>query len=349
MSNFSHEAWLESVLPNHERLTQAVVSIMESVLREQKIDYLAVSGRTKAKKSALEKISRKGYANPITQMTDLSGIRIVVYFESDVKKVSKIIHEAFCVDESNSSNKDVSLSTDKIGYRSVHYVCDLGSGRENLPEHKGLGKLKFEFQVRTVLQHAWAELAHDRNYKFSGKLPQEVERKLYLYAGLLEIADRGFDETALEIDKYAESLRDKASHGDLDIEITSLSLRAFVEEWVKNNNVDLGDSIKRLDVSVLVRELSEFGISKISELAAIVPEKYASVLVSNAVETSIYGVVRDWMIISDWRKFKRKVKIDWMMDDDGTIEEFLSKEDYREFLVAFDLLCEAEEDEDFVE
>jgi hypothetical protein len=27
-------------------------------------------------------------------------------------------------------------------------------------------------------------LAHDRNYKFSGKLPPEIERNLFLYAGL---------------------------------------------------------------------------------------------------------------------------------------------------------------------
>lgn len=31
-----------------------------------------------------------------------------------------------------------------------------------------------EVQIRSLLQHAWAEIEHDRNYKFSGILPKEL-------------------------------------------------------------------------------------------------------------------------------------------------------------------------------
>lgn len=81
-----------------------------------------------------------------------------------------MITGSFNIDEKNSLDKKILLASDQIGYRSVHFVCDLGAQRSGLPEFKDLGGLKFEIQVRTLLQHAWAELAHDRNYKFSGTL-----------------------------------------------------------------------------------------------------------------------------------------------------------------------------------
>lgn len=46
------------------------------------------------------------------------------------------------------------MSVDQTGYRSVHFVCDIGSARAALPEFNGLSGLKFEIQIRTVLQHA---------------------------------------------------------------------------------------------------------------------------------------------------------------------------------------------------
>jgi hypothetical protein len=49
-------------------------------------------------------------------------------------------------------------------------------------------------QIRTVLQHAWAEFEHDIRYK--GTIPDEhvpdFDRRFTLAAGLLELADREF-------------------------------------------------------------------------------------------------------------------------------------------------------------
>ena len=49
-------------------------------------------------------------------------------------------------------------------------------------------------QIRTVLQHAWAEFEHDIRYK--GTIPEEhapdLDRRFTLAAGLLELADQEF-------------------------------------------------------------------------------------------------------------------------------------------------------------
>ncbi|MGK1439229.1 GTP pyrophosphokinase, partial [Klebsiella pneumoniae] len=168
--------------------------------------------------------------------------------------MSDIITNCFNVDFNNSLNQDERLSVDQIGYRSVHYVCDLGPTRSALPEFEGLSSLKFEIQVRTVLQHAWAELAHDRSYKFSGKLPAEIERHLFLYAGMLEIADKGFDELSLKIDEYAKEINSKSQIRDFNYQLDSISLPAFVKAWADANDIGL-ESLGKTEYDDLLHEL----------------------------------------------------------------------------------------------
>lgn len=306
--------YINKVYSKHEQLTLMVVAIIENLLNARQIDYLTVTGRTKDKQGAIEKCKRKNYSNPSLQLTDLSGIRVIVYFESDIAKVSEIITTGFNVDEENSLNQSDLLSVNQIGYRSVHFVCDLGEQRSKLPEFATLSQLKFEFQVRTALQHAWAELAHDRNYKFSGKLPKTIERNLFLYAGMLEIADKGFDNISKQIDSYIEQVSEKSAKGDLSTEINSLSLAQFVESWAESTGLQLDNYHPKDDYASLIHELKQFEIFTLSDLNNIVPEQFTKVVKETSLSQTILGVVRDWMLISDWRKFKEKVHCDWKID-----------------------------------
>lgn len=121
-----YSEWAENVLPNHHRLTDSVVTILDSLIKKSGMDVLSIFGRTKKLDGVLEKIKRKNYKNPEKDMTDISGIRVIVYLESDISTVSRIIESAFNVDEKNSLNQDERLLVNQTGYRSVHYVCDLG-------------------------------------------------------------------------------------------------------------------------------------------------------------------------------------------------------------------------------
>lgn len=334
--NLTHDSWIKKIHPRHVRLTKTVTTMAEGLLADNKIDYLKITGRTKEQAAVLEKIKRKGYANPQQQLTDISGIRIIVYLESDLQKVSSLIRSAFEVDEENSLDKDALLSTDRIGYRSIHFVCSLGQKRGEFQEYKGLEALKFEFQIRTVLQHAWAELSHDRKYKFSGVLAPDLERKLNLYAGLLEIADKGFDETAHAIDKYAQIINKQTAKGELDIEITSLSLKSYIEKWCKTNKITLKSRGSKDDLEDLIDELNQFGIKTLAQLNKTIPKNYVKTAIQKKHRTTIYGLVRDWMLISDWRRFTEKVKFEWMMEEDDFLPEFFSKEEFIEFRKSFE-------------
>lgn len=331
------DSWLDDALLLHARLTPAVITILQSVLKANSIDYLTISGRTKDRSGALEKIRRKGYSDPARQLTDLSGVRVVLFSESDVRTVSELMSRTFSVDRDNSLNQDDLLNTNQTGYRSVHFVCDLGSGRDALPEFSGLANLRFEIQVRTVLQHAWAELSHDRNYKFGGKLPKDLERRLYLYAGLLEIADKGFDELARSIDEYATSVETKSESGDLGSEVNSITLRQFVSTWANDAGLEIEDKPGSDNYSDLLRELDQFGIKTLQDLKSIIPEKYIAHAKKIGYETNVYGLIRDWMLAHDWRRFAKDVKHDWIIPPSGDrfLESFFDPSEYKQLIDRF--------------
>jgi ppGpp synthetase/RelA/SpoT-type nucleotidyltranferase len=270
VANLKFADWLEQNHSRFESLTE-VTLIVTRLLKDASIPYLTINGRTKSVSDCVGKLRRKNYKNPIHQMTDISGIRIVVYFDYDIDRVNELIEANFAVDEDNSSNRDELLLVNEVGYRSVHYVCDLGQDRVRLRENQALQGLKFEFQVRTVLQHAWAELAHDRNYKFTGKLPKQIERKLFLLAGLMETADNGFSELSKEIDSYVDSISTSAARGRLDIEVNSLSLDEFVRSWCEKHGVPLEYVRNRDGYSDLIKELKQYGVRTLKDLQGTIP------------------------------------------------------------------------------
>lgn len=316
----SDELWLNRALPLYENLTKSVVSLISNILTEAKVDYLSVTGRTKTLDAALEKIQRKNYSDPKNQMTDLCGVRIITYFESQVSIIGNIIKETFEVDEKNSLDLDQLLGRDKIGYRSVHYVCTLGRTRERLPEYQQFKGMCFEIQLRTVLQHAWAELAHDRSYKFSGELPSKLQRKLNLYAGTLELVDKGFDEIALEADKYERELEKTDISEILDKELDSINVTKFL----KNINLKENLGLKPIEIDRRhIAEIKDFGIKQLAELNALVSPKIIKAQKENNIAGTYIGFLRTLLMYNDIRKyFENSWKNSWH-GLDRTSYEFL--------------------------
>jgi ppGpp synthetase/RelA/SpoT-type nucleotidyltranferase len=287
-------------LPQHERLTLSIVSLVENILKENSVEYLSVTGRVKTFDSANEKIARKGYSDPKMQLMDLSGIRVITFLESQVDAVTSAVRTLFEVDEKNSLDRSAVLGSDRIGYRSAHFVCSLGKRRNALPEYHSLSDLKFEIQVRTVLQHAWAELAHDRSFKFGPGLPTHIQRKLNLYSGMLEVVDGAFDAIAKEIDAYRASLQGKTIQQIADFEISTLSLEKFAASICRRYDVKLFPT--PVDESI-VEEIKHFGISTVGQLEALTSEKYGDAYKANIKWDTPPGLLRTLMMYDDLEKY----------------------------------------------
>ncbi|MGL1861183.1 MAG: hypothetical protein OCC46_01530 [Pseudodesulfovibrio sp.] len=262
-----HKAWLEKVKPLYETYKEKIVVLISALIENEEVDYLTVTGRAKDVPSALDKIKRKQYKNPKKQLTDLCGIRIITYLESDVEKIAKLIKESFTIDKHNSLDKSETLGTDRIGYRSFHFVCSIGKDRANLPEYSGYTNFFFEVQIRTVLQHAWAELSHDRQYKFSGELPASIQRQLNLYAGMLEVADQGFVDISRKIDQHIKKTDKGIEKGKYNIEVSQYSLREYLKDKVKEHQLPITFSSSGLNQihNEIASEIKMFGCETISD------------------------------------------------------------------------------------
>jgi putative GTP pyrophosphokinase len=292
------------VRDRYEYLARKIAAVISEVLEAQDINVHAITNRAKSIASLSKKIETRSSDAPIESITDLAGIRIITYVESDVELVAKVVEELFKVDTANSLNKDIELGEDKVGYRSLHYVAQINDNRAKLPEYRRFKGLKFEIQIRTILQHSWAEIEHDRNYKFSGELPSEIKRRFKLLAGMLEIADREFNNIARDIDEYSFNVKNEANRGNLDINVNSASLKSYLGEKFQEI-IELG----RLEPDfnsgdkLIVEELKSFGITTLKELDEIIPIDFAENVSKYDPSGNYLGLLRNVMMISDAKKY----------------------------------------------
>ncbi len=165
-----------------------------------------VQARPKSVSSFAEKAIRKHdkYKEPYRQLTDLCGGRIITHTQDQVDNICRFIQDNFEVDWANSLDVSSRLSTSEFGYLSHHYVVQLKSdsvlGVET--EWKMIENRKAEIQVRTLLQHAWADILHDRIYKSGFKVPEASMRDSARLAALLESTDREFAQFTNNFDRY---------------------------------------------------------------------------------------------------------------------------------------------------
>ncbi|SUQ58734.1 GTP pyrophosphokinase ywaC [Raoultella terrigena] len=322
--------WIDDSLPKFELLGKHIAFIIETLLQQNNIVYLSVSYRTKTKDGIIEKIGRKNYRKAMEELTDVSGVRVILYLESDIAKVSDVIKSTFNVDEKNSMSNESRLSSDKIGYRSVHYVCDIGNNRTALKEYEYISGLKCEIQVRTMLQHAWAELTHDRNYKIGANLPLQIQRKINLFSGMLEIVDEGFSEIVKSIDEYRELIKNNGLEQLFTQEMNSINLYKFVQEMTKKMGLELTpvSDWEGENSQEILEELKFSGLNNFKEIADAIPKDYSEVHKEFYSSTNIYGFLRDIMLIHDYEGLVNKSSINWVLASESELEELKKHKDF---------------------
>jgi len=180
--------------PLYKNFTQQIVELLKMLLDSANIKPHAIEGRTKEVAAFREKIIRsdKRYDDPLAQVTDLSGVRIIVYRIDDIQSVASLIESEFTVNRNDSASKGIELEPEEFGYQSLHYVISLSRERRKLPEWSKVRDLYAEVQIRTVLQHAWAQISHALQYKHEVEMTRDLRRRLARLASLLELADEEF-------------------------------------------------------------------------------------------------------------------------------------------------------------
>lgn len=230
----------------YKSFTFEVEHQLQKILEVEGIVCNAITSRLKERESLSEKIDRKDdkYAS-LEEITDIAGVRVITYYEEDVDRVAEIVEQEFAVDKENSIDKRKAMEPDRFGYCSVHYVIAMSPERLKHRENKNYNGLKCEIQIRSVLQHAWAEIEHDLGYKSEKTIPQKIRRNFSRLAGLLEIADAEFQEIRSFLQSYQDEAREKMEDEELqDVAIDAILLQAMIES--NQDIVELNEKIRSI-------------------------------------------------------------------------------------------------------
>lgn len=260
----------------YEDYARTVSDLVRQILAASGVTVHSVTSRCKQRQSLSRKLSLpdKSY-QALADITDIAAIRITTYFSDDVDVVAELIEKEFKVVPDQSVDKRVLLDPDRFGYQSLHYVANLATARCELIEYQRFSGLKIEIQIRSILQHAWAEIEHDLGYKSASGIPRDVRRRFARVAGLLELADAEFASIRKSLEDYEGSVVAEIQQDPAKVELDLLSLRALYT---------IDSNVKALDLIVVelmgrdlnskpeaVREMyverfAEMGIHRIDEL-----------------------------------------------------------------------------------
>ena len=206
--------------PRFREMATDIYERLSKTLRDAGVVVAAIEYRVKEEDSLAGKLELKGskYAS-LADITDVLGLRVITFYIDDVDKVASAVERMFDVDWANSVDKRKIHEIDSFGYLSLHYIC-------SVPDFP----YRFEIQMRTVLQHAWANMNHDTGYKSGVEVPREYLRNLSRLAGMLELVDEQFSRIRTELTDYRRRVRALVASGNLDeVPLDGDTYRSYLE------------------------------------------------------------------------------------------------------------------------
>jgi putative GTP pyrophosphokinase len=290
----------------HEEFCIKVKSLVTDILKQQRVNFHSIDSRVKEEESLVTKVENSnGKYHSLSDITDISGLRIITYFSEDVDKIASILHDEFLVDENNSVDKRIKLDPDRFGYLSLHYIVQFSENRLQLPEYQRFTGLKVEIQIRSILQHAWAEIEHDLGYKSKQSIPRVVRRNFSRLAGLLELADEEFDKIRKNLEDYNTNIKEEIKSTPSSVLIDKITIKEIIEDKQSIASLIDYEICKNIDfyrtttknsdkyIDTIVQGLKLLGLNTIDEVLKSLEFhkdsiiKYASEMLINEYDRSV--------------------------------------------------------------
>lgn len=207
-------------LPRFREVEQEVKEKLRKTLTEAGLLVAAIESRVKSYDSLAGKLELKGHKyNSLADLTDILGLRVITFYIDDVDKVASAVERLFEIDWDNTVDKRKIHEIDSFGYLSLHYICSIPGFT-----------YRFEIQMRTLLQHAWANMDHDTGYKSGVEIPKRYMRNMSRLAGMLELVDDEFSKIRIELTDYRRRVQALVRSGNLDeVPIDGDTFRSYLD------------------------------------------------------------------------------------------------------------------------
>lgn len=176
-------------------LYDAYGSLLKDRIRESLVTegiQAEIEGRPKGEVNLVKKLMLK-QEHTYDSLGDKYGVRIIVSNRDEAQRVLALVHEHFeCHDDEDTAQR---LAPNTLGYRGWHLFVLL---KETDPQWTNFRAVRAELQIHTQAQYLWAKMSHPI-YKSGTDVPKDLIRRMYLLAGLLELADDEFLRLEREI------------------------------------------------------------------------------------------------------------------------------------------------------
>lgn len=294
--------------PKYESVMENVSELIKKLLSIHERQYYEIKTRVKSPEGFLKKVyqGQDSYGNPSyrnpSQIVDLAGIRIIAYLASELKDIYDLVSSAVSIIEVREKHNE-------RGYNAKHIIATLSEQRKDLPEYEKIKDIQFEIQFKTILQHAWAEIEHDRIYKYEGDVPPGIPKKFSNLATKLLKIDKTFQDISDTIETGPKEILSNIKQGILNIPIDAISLKQYV-------NVKFGDlpTVKLLygvlGTKTILEELKTMGIRTLSDLDNITSPRLRDAYIElgkySGLRDNISSVVRHILMVYDSKRYFQK-------------------------------------------
>jgi ppGpp synthetase/RelA/SpoT-type nucleotidyltranferase len=184
------------LLPTAAKIEFELKQLLKGIKHIDRIYARAKSiDRFLKKADKIEEGVRK-YPDPINQIQDQIGARIITFYLEDVELVSNVIRTYYTFIERQNIFPD---SEKEFGYEGKHFILLMPLEMRSNDIPKQLIPNFFELQIKTLFQHAFSEASHDLAYKPGIELSKDQKRKVAFSAAQAWGADLIFSELQKEI------------------------------------------------------------------------------------------------------------------------------------------------------
>ena len=272
-------AQYDSLLPIYTKMADIIPERLKGFFDEAGIIVAAVEHRVKARESLAGKLALKGGKyRDIFDITDLVGIRVITFYTDDVDKVASVLERLYEIDWDNSIDKRKAHEIDSFGYLSLHYICSIPESAYSDKDHPEVNKIRFEVQMRTVLQHAWANMNHDTGYKSGVEIPRVYMRDMSRLAGMLELVDDEFSRIRRELTDYRRNVQNLVASGNLEeVMLDGDSFRSFLQigpfDRLNKRIASMNQAeIQPVDLSKFLPVFKAMGFKTLGDIAALIKD-----------------------------------------------------------------------------